>query len=94
MKFPAKIAGAAIVAAVACTACATTSGATSEPNEVNWTEADFAQDFAMLTYYEQQDVCDWFYSSSEAEFSQQMWDDGYVETQIINAWNVLVEVCS
>ena len=83
---------AAVVGLAACGGSATSDEPRME-DEVNWTEADFAQDFAVLSYDEQQEVCGWFWSVSEEEFDQELWDQGYVESQIISSWNVLVEVC-
>ena len=75
-------------------------GCTSEPSErleptedINWSEADFAADFAALSASEQQAACDDFWSVEMDEYNELLWDAGYTETQIVNSWNVLVEVC-
>ena len=63
------------------------------PSEINWTEADFARDFAAQTRAEQLEMCDWFWSVSQAQYNDMLTEAGYLDTQVVNSWNVLVEVC-
>ena len=65
-----------------------------EPVDVNWSESDFAQNFGALTRSEQEATCDEFWAVSQEDFIEILWSEGYAETQIVNAWNVLAEVCS
>jgi hypothetical protein len=86
----------AVVAFAGCTVVESEPATTSRPVEVeniNLTEADFRADFAAQTSTDQDLTCDWWWSMSESEYDDFMWDEGYSWEQINNAWNALVKVC-
>ena len=83
------------IATIALSGCGLISRADDElePIEVNWSESDFARHFAAQPLADQLEACDWFWSVSQEEYNDILWNEGYAETQIVNSWNVYVEVC-